>query len=92
MRSCDRISAILAHEEPDRIGFMDADTWIETVERWRNEGMPRDVDGAWLNVEGLRFFGMDIYSIFVPPPRGHDQVVLEDSSDFQVVRGQWGVR
>lgn len=90
MRSCDRISAILAHEEPDRIGFMDADTWIETVERWRNEGMPRDVDGAWLNVEGLRFFGMDIYSIFVPPPRGHDQVVLEDSSDFQVVRGQWG--
>jgi len=90
MKSRDRIAAILAHEEPDCVGFMDADTWAETVERWRGEGMPREVDGAWLNLEGLRFFGMDIHSIFVPPPRGREQVVLEDSSDFRVMEGQWG--
>jgi len=90
MMSRDRIAAILAHEEPDCVGFMDADTWAETVDRWRAEGMPSEVDGAWLNLEGLRFFGMDIYSIFTPPPKGLDQLVLEDSGDFQVVRDQWG--
>lgn len=90
MKSRDRIAAILAHEEPDCVGFMDADTWAETVERWRDEGMPREVDGAWLNMGGLRFFGMDIYSIFAPSPKGLDQLVLEDSGDFQVVRDRWG--
>jgi uroporphyrinogen decarboxylase len=90
MNSRERIAAILAHEEPDRVGFMDADTWTETVERWWKEGMPREVDGAWLNVNGLRYFGMDIYSIFVPPPRGHGQVVIEDANEYQVVRDQWG--
>jgi uroporphyrinogen decarboxylase len=90
MKSRERIAAILAHEEPDRVGFMDADTWQETVERWWREGMPRSVDNAWLNIEGLRYFGMDIYGIFAPSPRGKDQVILEDSSDFQVIRDQWG--
>ncbi len=90
MKPRDRIAMILAHEEPDRVGFMDADTWTETVERWRNEGMPMGIDGAWLNMEGIKFFGMDIYSVFAPPPGGSDQIVLEDSGDFQVIRNQWG--
>lgn len=88
--SHDRIAAILAHEEPDCVGFMDADTWMETVERWKSEGMPREVDGAWLNMEGLRLFGMDIYSVFPPAPKGYDQVVLEEHGEFQVVRNPWG--
>jgi len=92
MKSRDRIAAILAHEEPDCVGFMDADTWAETVERWRAEGMPREVDGEWLNLEGLRFFGMDIYSIFPPAPKGLNQVVLEEHGDFQIVRDKWGGR
>jgi uroporphyrinogen decarboxylase len=90
MKPRERIATILSHEEPDRVGFMDADTWAETVERWRGEGMPRDVDGEWLNVNGLRHFGMDIYSVFVPPPRGFGHVVIEDSDDFQVIRNSWG--
>lgn len=90
MKSRERIAAILSHEEPDCVGFMDADTWTETVERWWVEGMPRDVDGAWLNMNGLRYFGMDIYGVFAPPPHGLNQVVLEDSNDFQVIRTQWG--
>jgi len=90
MRSRDRIAAILSHEEPDRVGFMDADTWQETINRWWIEGLPRCVDGAWLNADGLRYFGMDIYCISAPTPCGYDQVILEDFEEYQVIRDQWG--
>lgn len=90
MRSRDRIVVILSHEEPDRVGFMDADTWQETLERWWIEGLPRCVNGAWLNADGLRYFGMDLFGISAPSPCGYDQVILEDFAEYQIIRDQWG--
>lgn len=66
MNSRERIHTILNGEEPDRVGYTDGDFFSDTVEKWHAEGLPEAVDSKdgsfnpWLNVMGLRHFGMDI--------------------------------
>ena len=51
----DRILASLRGEVPDAVGVAEMIFWPETVERWRQEGLPPNADpGAYFGVDALR--------------------------------------
>lgn len=84
MTSKERIARMYAHQEADRIPIYDS-PWVGTIRRWRQEGMPANVD--WRD-----FFGLDkveMISVDISPqyPR---QVLSEDERSY-ICTSEWGV-
>jgi uroporphyrinogen decarboxylase len=80
--SRERISKLLNHETPDRIGIYDH-YWWEAIERWRREGLPE-------SVEPPDYFEMDIAEIgFDSSFQFPEKVIFEDQG-FKVVQTSWG--
>jgi len=74
----ERFRLALGHREPDRIPYTDA-PWATTVERWRREGLPRDVGlGDYFGFEEQRF-GPDV-SLRLP------EETIEETERYTVVR------
>jgi uroporphyrinogen decarboxylase len=96
MDSRERIATILNNREPDRVGFQDADFFSDTLQRWHTEGLPGTVDGIkanfpWLNVQGLRYFGADIYVAWADTTPKYDAVDYEVGEDWSVTKDEFGV-
>jgi len=86
MTSRERILAALDRRQPDRLPVCETDIWPETIERWRAEGLPRDVD---LN----EHFGLDpiacINDLF-DPSLGLPARPIEQTSEYRVYVDSYG--
>ena len=70
-------------QEIDRIMMVDS-AWDGTVRRWKNEGMPEDVD--WQD-----YFGFDkIVRIGTDNSPRHPYKVLEETDRYKIVTTGWG--
>jgi len=58
MTGRERLLAVLFFQTPDRGFNHELGLWAQTVDRWREEGMPEDVNLGSL-IGGSEFFGMD---------------------------------
>ena len=88
MNDRERFLATMNYQERDRCPWGEMGFWPETLERWHEEGWPRDV---YMN----EFFGFDrlregipVSIGFVP---GFEVEVLEESEKYRVVRRGDGV-
>lgn len=96
MESRERIHTIFKGEEPDRIGYWDADFFADTVQRWHQEGLPKGVDckdGAFnplLNVTGLKYFGMDICITQPDCTPKYDVIEYETGDDWTIMKDEYG--
>ena len=82
-------------DEPDRVGFTDADFFAETIDRWHEEGLPVAVDtkgigSSWLNVNGLKHFGMDVYVMWADLTPKYDVIEYETSNDWTIMKDEFG--
>jgi len=77
MNSKERIAAILRGEVPDRIGTFDS-YWEETLERWRQEGMPE-------NTKPEEYFDHDFRLFSFEQRFGFEEKVLEETDAYTVV-------
>lgn len=83
MNSQERILAALNHKEADRIPLMDG-PWFTTVERWRKEGLPADVDPYDLFQFEMAGFCCDT-SLRLPTE------IIEDTDEYHIVKNANGV-
>ncbi len=76
----------------DRVPNHEFGYWAETLKRWHDEGLPKEVDS---NEAADVFFGFDL-SLRVPmdyscrPPFEH--IVLEETDRYRIVRGSDGIK
>ncbi|MEM1509505.1 MAG: uroporphyrinogen decarboxylase family protein [Thermofilaceae archaeon] len=83
MDSRERIYSLLRLEEADRVGLIDF-PWPETIERWRQEGLPRTVSIH-------KYFGFDIYHFGVDVSPKFDSIVIEEGNEWLIYRDSYGV-
>ncbi len=84
MTSQERIKAILNFQTPDRIAKVDS-FWEETVERWRQEGLPEDRPPG-------EYFGTDeIWGIGVDLSGQLEFKVIEETERYVVLINENGV-
>jgi uroporphyrinogen decarboxylase len=89
LTSHERYKRMFEHREADRIPIID-DPWAATIERWHNEGMPKDVSY-------VDYFGLDhvVHPHTDNSPRYPRQVLAENdaaityTSEFGVTMRQW---
>ena len=83
MTSRERLLRTFRHQEVDRLPMVDS-AWAGTVQRWYNEGMPRDVD--W-----IAYFDMDRIAAICPDnsPRFPHRII-EESERYVVATTPWG--
>ncbi|MDD3699569.1 MAG: uroporphyrinogen decarboxylase family protein [Atribacterota bacterium] len=82
MKSRDRINCILNHEEADSVPIHDS-PWVAAIERWHEEGLPRDAD---IN----EYFGYEMR--FVLPdfsPQFKHEIIDEDDK-YVIERNEFG--
>jgi uroporphyrinogen decarboxylase len=83
MTSRERIGIVMAGGIPDRVPMHDG-YWDEALDRWQQEGLPRDVaadrDRLW------EYFGMEIRQISVDPSFLLEEAVI--SEDDRYIRKQ----
>lgn len=83
MTTHERFSRIYQHREADRVPILGS-PWETTIERWRREGMPADVDFAdYFGVDHIAGVGGD------NSPR-YERKVLEETDDYIIVLDNWG--
>jgi uroporphyrinogen decarboxylase len=71
------------HAEADRVPVFDH-PWTATIERWRREGMPADVNY-------VDYFDLDrIATISVDNSPRYEERVLTDAEDHQICTTRWG--
>jgi len=96
MDSRDRIAAILNGEEPDQVGFQDADFFADTIGEWHTQGLPSNIDtaagalGPWLNVRGLRHFQSDIYVTWPDISLKYDVIDYEFGNNWKIMKDAYG--
>ena len=84
MTSRERITAVLRHEEPDRVPMVEIHFWPPTIERWRTEGLPEDVHPEqFFELERIGRVGFDCTLQFEPE-------VLEETDEWTVSRDRDG--
>lgn len=83
MTSQERFKRMYEHREADRVPIID-NPWSSTIERWRKEGMPADVDY-------VDFFGLDktAYIGADNSPR-FEAKVIEETNEYTVYTTAWG--
>ena len=85
MTSRERLCTTLRRQEPDRMPRCEQSFWPETLERWRQEGMPADATPAQLfDLDPFRNVGLD-HSLRLP------EETLEENADWVLKRDADGV-
>ncbi|HUT73475.1 MAG TPA: uroporphyrinogen decarboxylase family protein [Armatimonadota bacterium] len=85
MTSRERLTAVLARRLPDRVPMVDIAFWPQTLERWRREGLPADVEpGAYFGLDEMSGVGLDC-SLQLP------ERTLEETADYRIVVDRNGV-
>lgn len=88
MNSRERFLATMNYQERDRCPWGEMSYWPETLERWHNEGWPRDVyRNAFFGLDRLRE-QVNVSIGFVP---GFDVEVLEETENYRILRRGTGV-
>ncbi|MGO8672550.1 MAG: uroporphyrinogen decarboxylase family protein [Capsulimonadaceae bacterium] len=83
MTSGERIRRMFEHRDADRIPVYD-EPWGSTIERWRREGMPEDVDYAI-------YFDLDrIGGIWVDNTPRYPVEVIEETAEYRIHKTAWG--
>lgn len=84
MTTHERFTRMFNHQEADRIPIIDS-PWGDTIERWQNEGMPRDISFVdYFGLDHVAGFGMDTGPRW-PAER------LEETDTYVIDRTSWGV-
>ena len=84
MTSHERFTRMFQHKEADRVPVIDG-PWGTTIERWHQEGMPRDTDFVkYFDLDKTAGIGYDI------SPRWETKTV-EDNDDYTIYTDAWGV-
>ena len=80
----ERFAMTFSHREPDRVPIL-AQPWGSTLERWRREGLPDDMDFT-------DYFGLDKVVGFAGDitPR-YEVKVIEEAEDYIIETTKWGV-
>jgi uroporphyrinogen decarboxylase len=82
MNSRERVQAALSFEEAGRIPVHD-DPWPATIERWRQEGLPRNIDPA-------EYFGYEIICFQADTSPRFPVKVLEEDEEYIVETTPFG--
>ena len=84
MTSNERIRRMFEHKEADRVPITDS-PWSGTIRRWRNEGMPADMDWqTFFDVDIVDTIGIDV------SPR-YEQTLIEETDEYTIRKTNWGV-
>lgn len=84
MTSRERFKRMFDHQEADRVPVIDV-PWGATVERWRREGMPD-------NIDYVDFFGLDHTSgIAGDISPQYEEKVIEETDEYVIATTKWGV-
>ena len=83
MTTNERVTLMYRHREADRVPVTDI-PWNSTVERWRREGMPKDVPyDEYFALDLFKGFGVD------NSPRFPESVV-EETDEYVIKTTSWG--
>jgi len=83
MTSHERFKRAYEHRQADRVPIID-EPWAATIERWRREGMGKDVN--WVD-----YFGVDhVVSINVDNSPRYEVKTLEQTDEYKVWTTRWG--
>ncbi len=78
----ERIKCALKHEEPDRVPIHDS-PWVSTIERWENEGMPKDVSV-------VDFFGYEMTWIQPDITPQYPFELIDEDEEYIVTKNSFG--
>lgn len=80
----ERFRRVYAHRDPDRVPIFDF-PWPTTIERWRAEGLPADID--WED-----YFGTDrVFTVIVDNSPRYPKKVIEETPEYKIYTTEWGV-
>ena len=80
--SCERFKRMYEHREADRVPMMDS-PWGSTIERWRREGLPKDVSYIdYFGLDRCSGFGVDV------SPR-YPEKVIEETDRYTTYTTSW---
>ena len=83
MTSRERFARMFEHRDADRVPIIDG-PWGATIERWRREGMPEDVDF-------VDFFGLDhVVHIGADNSPRYEAKVVEETDEYVINTTSWG--
>ncbi len=83
INSHERFKRMYEHRDADRIPIIDS-PWGSTIERWRREGMPSDVD--WVD-----YFDLDkVAHIGVDNSPRYPSRVIEETEEYRIHTTPWG--
>ena len=83
MTTYERLTRMYAHKEADRVPITDG-PWGSTIERWRKEGMPKDMDFA-------DYFGLDkLRAIHADNSPRYPEQTIEETEEYRVWKTKWG--
>ena len=84
MKTKERFTRMFEHREADRVPIVD-EPWAGTLARWKQEGMPGDVD--WRD-----YFDVDkIERIYVNSSPRYEQKIIEENDRYVISTTDWGV-
>lgn len=83
MTSRERIKALLAHKEPDRVGKYEH-FWWQALDRFRDQGMPADADFE-------DYFDYDIRKVKVDQSFQLPVERVEETDDYIIDLTDWGI-
>jgi len=80
----ERVQRMFEHKEADRIPITDS-PWASTIERWQQEGMPKDTSY-------VDFFGLDAFTHFgVDVSPRYEEKVIEETDEYTTYTSSYGV-
>jgi len=82
MNSKERVECTLAHQEPDRVPVCDA-FWVDTLARWKTEGLPETVAPE-------EYFEFDIRIMGIDASPGFEPELIRDDGDMVTLRDRFG--
>ncbi|HEO72019.1 MAG TPA: hypothetical protein ENN80_12205, partial [Candidatus Hydrogenedentes bacterium] len=84
MTTRERFARMFEHREADRVPIVDI-PWPATIERWRREGMPEDMDF-------VDFFDLDhVSGIHCDISPRYEAKVVEETPEYTISTTPWGV-
>ncbi|MCC6682628.1 MAG: hypothetical protein IT445_17140 [Phycisphaeraceae bacterium] len=96
MNDRQRFNATMHYQWRDRVPICDLGFWAETINVWKQQGLPGWVSGGYDTTTTDEFFGMDAYiggpnvNVGLCPPFEH--LVIEDRGDHELVQQPDGVQ
>lgn len=82
MNSRERVICTLAHREPDRIPVCDA-FWVDTLARWRKEGLPE-------SAQPEEYFDFDIRTMGIDASPRFEPELIRDDGEMITLRDRFG--